>query len=255
MNESTKSIIEIKIIENLNGEENSVISLGAVLQQGNNNFGFPAGTPMIVQHMKNGLNQVTAHPNNIIKLPGNLPAEKIQMLLQLTFSLWAWDLLKLEIGECALVAGHHPFFNTLCQSALWRGALPVICLTDDKLEDKRFDIIYINPSDSETTTELLANITKAKYGFAAINVSGQPGIIDIILNSMPKWGRLLFAGHSTQPLTIDYYNNVHRSGALLYSTNMNPINIVDWINRNKCDEYIEQSYRILANKEMTAQLI
>ena len=76
--------------------------------------------------------------------------------------------------------------------------------------------------DPELAVEKLKQRIAGKTGFAAVDLSGLPEIIDVILEALPRWGRVMLLGFESRPVTIDFYKNVHYKGAVILSAVFDP---------------------------------
>jgi hypothetical protein len=63
---------------------------------------------------------------------------------------------------------------------------------------------------------------KVRPGVAVAELSGRPDVVDLILEAIPMFTRVLFAGPPGDRLTVDFYVNVHRKGLLLRSSTLAP---------------------------------
>ena len=62
-----------------------------------------------------------------------------------------------------------------------------------------------------------------------MELSGRAEVLDILLEMMPRWSRLLLAGPAGQPVTIDFYKNVHRKGAVIAAMDVEAGSIFDLV--------------------------
>jgi threonine dehydrogenase-like Zn-dependent dehydrogenase len=154
-----------------------------------------------------------------VTLPGTRPAapeerdtETTSLLPHLAVALQAWSELGLELGEAAVVSGQGPFAGLLLLVATWRGGTPVLGWTS--AEDNPFRV-GAPGTESGTPLEIIRATASAQPGFAAVDVGGNPGQIDVLLDAAPRFGRILLAAERMPPLTLDYYNNIHRKGVAL----------------------------------------
>lgn len=188
-----------------------------------------------------------------IPLPDMTHLKETSLLIPLAFALWAWERLNLEIGEIALVSGDNAFSCFFAQAARLYGALPVFQLGNDLKDFQGIDNIEINRDEPLATIELLRNRIQDKTGFAAIDLSGKPEIIDVIFEVLPKWGKLMLLKQTKYPLTIDYYNNLHRKGIYMLSYEFNPAVLFE--NKSELVSIITRACRIIQNKAMSNSLL
>jgi hypothetical protein len=140
----------------------------------------------------------------------------------LAFTLWIWEKLSLELGEVAVYSGGTFLSELVGQVALRRGGCPVIRLGKPVSEDLHPGIETLSLQDPELAVEKLRQRIAGKTGFAAVDLSGLPEIVDVILEALPRWGRVMLLGFESRPVTIDFYKNVHYKGAVILSAVFDP---------------------------------
>ena len=113
------------------------------------------------------------------------------------------------------------------RTALWRGACSSIELGASPSPHQAAGQEFVDWSDAEAATTRLGSLTAGRPGFVSIDVSGRASVIDILLETIPMFGRLLLAGPVGDALTIDYYKNVHRKGIVLATTVLEPAQAFD----------------------------
>jgi threonine dehydrogenase-like Zn-dependent dehydrogenase len=157
-----------------------------------------------------------------IPIPDDMDARLAIWIPPLAFALWIWEKLFLELGEVAVYSGGMPLAELVGQVALRRGGCPVIRLGKHVCENSRLGIEALSLQDPELAVERLTRRVAGKTGFAAVDLSGLPEIIDVILEALPRWGRLMLLGFESRPVTIDFYKNVHYKGAVILSAVFDP---------------------------------
>lgn len=199
--------------------------------------------------------QVMLRDSQCIPVPNSLGSDEALLALPLAMSLFVWDRLQLELGEAAVYTEGDGFADLVGQVAIWRGGCPVIRLGKDSgrtpLDRGECQVM----SDPEEALRQLKKRIQNKPGFAAIDLSGRPETIDLLLEVVPRWGRVMLAGRTRQPLTVDFYNNVHRKGVLLLASIFDPASV---LHHAQSAAYLPAAFRILQNKEMAticAQLV
>lgn len=179
----------------------------------------------------------------------NVPAERACLVPLLTLALSLWDHAALEIGETAVFTEGCRHSDLIALVAQWRGALRVIRLSDrcDPVDEGgATEIVPI--SSPEAARELLLEKLGGAPGVAMVDFGGRSEILDLLLETIPQWGRLILAGSKMQLTTLDFYNNVHRkcitlssflfeSQALFYET-------------GKYAVYVRNALQILSSDEM-----
>jgi hypothetical protein len=166
--------------------------------------------------------EIVARKSDCILIPGDLDAKLAIWVPPLAFALWAWEKLSLELGEVAVYSGESPFSDLVGRVALCRGGCPVIRLGARAGDGERGGIERLSLEDPRLAVEKLRRRIAEKTGFAAVDLSGLPEIIDVILEVLPRWGRVMLLGFESQPVTIDFYKNVHYKGAIIHAAVCDP---------------------------------
>ena len=138
------------------------------------------------------------------------------LVLAVARALWAWDTLDLELGEMVVVTGGAPESRLVALVATWYGPAQVLLVTGDASAVPPGVSAHAVLAGAEETGALSARLSE-RPGVAAVELSGRTDTIDALLESIPRFSRLLLAGAAREPVTIDYYNNVHRKGVRLVS--------------------------------------
>jgi threonine dehydrogenase-like Zn-dependent dehydrogenase len=195
------------------------------------------------------LSEVRLDTSRCVAVPQNLGASAALLAPPLALALWMWDRLRLELGELAVFTGGDVFSPLVGQVALWRGGCPVVMLSGDAHPVSQSGIDVIGTADSAGVARELRDRIQNKPGFAAIDLSGRPEIIDLFLEVMPRWGRMMLVGSTRDPLTVDFYNNIHRKGVVLLTGVFDPTRIFqeEW-----GATYLSSAFQILQNTEMAA---
>lgn len=191
--------------------------------------------------------EVVLQESQCVPVPQALGVDEALLAPPLAMALSFWDQLHLEIGEAAIYTDGDFFADLVGQVAVWRGGCPVIRLSSipNKTPLVLGECQYM--TDPDETVHQLRERIKEKPGFAAVDLSGRPETIDLLLEVVPRWGRVLLAGRTRQALTVDIYNNVHRKGVLLITSIFDPsLAIQDAASR----AYLSAAFRILQNKQM-----
>lgn len=242
VNVDTNSVLELTL------DRKRYFALGQI----DSNEGQSAETDVVLEINAPDQNIIECNCAQCIPFPPTLGPEKAILLPALIFALRVWEKLGLELGEAAIYTTGNSLSRLVGQVALWRGASPVIQLGKEEENNSKSHLVeFLAIDDAEDSIRLLSNRIKNKPGIAIVELSGNPEIIDIILEIIPKWGRIICAAHSGSPLTIDFYNNIHRKGVIvqsyMYGQNSLLIN-----NSNELEDLIQQACQILSNEEMSA---
>jgi hypothetical protein len=129
-------------------------------------------------------------------------------------ALRIWRRLGLELGEAAVFTDGHELADLVGLVATWHGALPVVRLTTDEAAATG-EIETVPVGDAPAAVERLRALTTHAPGLAAVDLSGRGSTVAIILEALPRWGRLGFAGPTPEPFTTAFYTDIHRKGAVV----------------------------------------
>lgn len=141
---------------------------------------------------------------------------EMEMVAAVARALWVWDTLDLELGDMVVVTGSSRQARLVALVATWYGPAQVLLVTDDQSSAPAGVTAHPMLAGAEETGSLSARLGE-RPGVAAAELSGRTDTIDALLESIPRFSRLLLAGEAREPVTIDYYNNVHRKGVRLVS--------------------------------------
>lgn len=215
----------------------------------------PVGALVLVESPGNSCGRmITVPENRCVFVPPGITGKQASLVPALVFSLWAWDKLALELGEVAVFTGSSLISRMLGQVALWRGACPVLSLCQIGPQNALIKYAKVGIDERDEISGWVRRHINGKSGFAAIDMDGRADLVDLILEIMPRWGRLMLVGEKTQSLTIDYYNNIHRKGAYIVSTRYEPIMIFKRDERPGIGEHLLRAFRILQNEKMCRDL-
>jgi hypothetical protein len=145
------------------------------------------------------------------------PSEDVAALSQAVSAvLWLWDSVGLELGEVALVTDGHRWSRLAAVVATWYGAIPILFITATPGEVAP-GVTAVASTGSEKEARDLAAMVRGRPGIAAAELSGTAAMVDLLLEALPRGSRVIIAGNAREPLTIDYYLNVHIKGVSLTS--------------------------------------
>lgn len=131
-------------------------------------------------------------------------------------ALWVWDTMSLQIGEIAVVTDGHRLSRLVALAATWYGAEPALLVTGNPASTPPGVTAVSDVTGSDETRAMAARLAR-RPGVVAVELSGRAEAVDLLLESIPMWTRVMFAGPRREAFTIDYYVNVHRKGLTLVS--------------------------------------
>lgn len=142
---------------------------------------------------------------------------------QLALALWIWDAAGLEPGERAIYTSGSLADRWIGTVAGWRSMRDVVRLDDSRDEWRSRPGVINHPiNDPEETVRWLAKEACNTPGVAAAVLSSEPLLVDVLLEALPVWARIVLAMPSSAPMTIDFYTNVHRKGTRIVSVPASP---------------------------------
>jgi threonine dehydrogenase-like Zn-dependent dehydrogenase len=177
--------------------------------------------------------------SNILNLPLELPPDTVLLVPPVATALRAWDLLRPELGTAAAVTPG-PWAPLLSVVARWYGATPMLVGQSSPSEGRGAD------ADSVAS---LAKTLADSPAVCAAELTGRADMVDLLLESLPKYSRVLFAGPCGDRFTIDYYVNVHRKGLQLSST---VLSALDVFSHSEGRDLVLRASRLLANPARAA---
>jgi len=172
------------------------------------------GDRVLVRSADPKAEEVEAMASACVRVPDELASADALLIPPTAQALRVWRRLRLEIGEAALFTDGDGLADFIGLIAMWHGGLPVIRLTTGQA-DREFETVSI--TDENAAVERLRSLTANAPGLAAVDLSGSGNISAILLEALPRWGRLMLAGPCPEPFTTAFYTDIHRKGALVCS--------------------------------------
>ena len=210
------------------------------------------GRVVLIRGVHNLDSEIQVHLPECVLLPDLGPAEAV-LAPPLASALAVWRRLHLELGDAAVWTAGTPLSALIGQAALWWGAGTGIALGDAASMAPELPVQHaelVDWSDQDTATARFEKLIAGRPGFAAIDLSGRADVIDILLEVIPRFGRLLLAGPAGDPVTIDFYKNVHRKGIVLATTTIEPAVIFDAVGGADVRSELGRAAAILKNTRM-----
>lgn len=156
----------------------------------------------------------------------------------LAHALWIWEIAELELGDLAIVAGVTGSQDMISRVAEWRSGGRVLSLTRSGP----------GTSDSPATMQRLSAAVAAAPGVAAVICDDSASLLELVLEAMPAWGRIVIATRTGNPATIDFYNNVHRKGCRIVTVPSSPAQIHDELWCEGARPHVVRAVRILRSR-------
>lgn len=197
--------------------------------------------------------EVSLPASECLPFPKDMDASRAILALPVASVLALWDIVSLELGEVAVWTAGSPLSALTGRAALWRGARSAIELGPSPSPDRAAGQEFVDWSDAEAATTRLGGLITGCPGFVAVDLSGRAAVIDILLESIPTFGRLLLAGPVGDSLTIDYYKNVHRKGIVMATTVLEPTHAFDPIAGVIVRGQLSRAFELLRNPVTATQ--
>jgi hypothetical protein len=144
-------------------------------------------------------------------------------VLNLAHALWVWEIAGLELGELAILAGATPAPDHIARVGAWRSGRRVVALSRDQRQRNTEQWVKIlDPADQPATLQQLSAAAAEAPGAAAVIWDSSAMLLELVLEVMPAWGRIVLTGDTAEPATVDFYNNVHRKGCRILSAPSTP---------------------------------
>jgi hypothetical protein len=164
---------------------------------------------------------------------------------RLAHALWVWDAVELELGDLAIITGNSVTAGMIAKVACWRSGGSVIALDRFPGTGSAWHPgETIDASDQAATLQRLGAAIAAAPSTAAAICDGDAAILELVLEALPAWGRVVLATESTQPATVDFYNNVHRKGCRIVTVPATPAQLDDETWRRLAEPHLERAIRI-----------
>lgn len=192
----------------------------------------------------------------IVPVPPTITPDAALAAPILATMLAVWGELRLELGEIAVVSGNGVLSSIAGVAAATCGALPVVRLGSKVAQHgaPSYRVLVLS-DESESSLDRLRGIMSDGYGVAAVDLSGQPGVLDLLLESLPRYSRLMLAGCRSQPATIDYYNNIHRKGVLVMTRNLDPVNLLNTPPGTGVQDSLRRAFILLEDGDIAQRCI
>lgn len=194
---------------------------------------------------------ISINPSTCLFLPPDLAPRLAILLPPLAMALAAWNQLSLELGEAAVYVGDGPVSGLLGQAALWRGAMPVLEVGIRQSEWATPGLTAICSSSADKLVAKIRSSTSQCPGFAAIDTSGSPDMLEVLLDALPKWGRFALCARVSTRATVDFYNNVHRKGARIVGATLDPMLLFDNRHRSRYLPLAIRALNILSDPQLS----
>jgi NADPH:quinone reductase-like Zn-dependent oxidoreductase len=190
--------------------------------------------------------EVDADAVDAVLLPPGVTVAQALLVPPLAAALALWDTLQLELGDVAVITSGSVLSPLAAEVALWRGGCPVVTLGPASVSDNP-STTHIDWSDPEEAGRQLLAAMGERPGFAALELSGRADMMDLLFESIPRWGRLLLAGSAGQPITVDFYKNIHRKGVTVNTAVLEPAALFNPAAGAAARAQVTHAIRILQN--------
>lgn len=197
--------------------------------------------------------RIAVRADRVIPIPDDVTDRRALLAPPLAAALGAWSTLELELGAAAVFAGDGEMDGVLGLTALWHGAMPVVYLSKGSELNMPEEITPVYQDEPESAFDTLITVLGDNPACAGLDASGDPEIVDLLLNCLPKWGHLMLGSNPTEPLTLDYYSNIHRKGVRIRTGFLNPRDWPDTENVAIPHPDYDGAFAVLASDSMTAQ--
>jgi threonine dehydrogenase-like Zn-dependent dehydrogenase len=181
--------------------------------------------------------RVDVPASSVRELPLELSSSAALLVLPVATALRAWDRALPELGSAAVITPGPwaPLFSVV---AGWYGATPMLAGGASPRGE-----------DGDAVASLTRKLT-AYPSVSAAELTGRADMVDLLLESVPKYSRVLFAGPRGDRFTIDYYVNVHRKGLHLVSA---VLSALDAFKEPAGGDLVVRAARLLANPSRAAR--
>src|SRR5262245_47065106 len=175
--------------------------------------GWCTGDRVLVRTLAADGDEIETAAGACVRVPEALESADALLIPAVAQALRLWRRVRLELGEAALHTEAGPFGEIVGLLAAWHGATPVVKLTASETNVEGDDCV--TPDDSRTAVERIRTMTAAAPGVAAVDLSGAGHAIAVLLEALPRRGRLLLAAPCAEPFTTAFYTDIHRKGVVV----------------------------------------
>lgn len=189
----------------------------------------------------------------LIPVPANIDTEAALLAPLLAMAFDVWDELSLELGETAVCTGGGPLAGLVTLAAVYRGACPVIRLACPEETVAGVKSMTISREDTESSVDELRDVFLTRPGTAVVELTGRADMVDVLLESIPRYSRLMLAGGESEPLTVDYYNNMHRSGITVLARRLQAADALLAPQGSRLASQLARAFRILQDPHRAAE--
>jgi len=185
-------------------------------------------------------------PSECVLLEPGLPSTRAMLIPELALALAVCASARLELGEIAVYTSGARHGALIALVAGWCTGRDVIRIEfDDAAGVVPAGVQTVDGSDTQRALEIIQRSTHNAAGFAAILLSSKSEAMDVLLETMPTWGRLVLASESTESTTIDFYNNVHRKGVTVLAMPETPLWVFDSSRRVDSRPFLRRAMRVM----------
>jgi hypothetical protein len=149
--------------------------------------------------------------------------DRVAVLPRLALALWIWEAAGLEPGEVAIYTSGSPADRTIAAVAGLRSVRDVVRLqVAPGSWEPIAGVMNRETADPQDAVGWLSKELRAAPGVVAAVLTPEAVAADILLEALPMWARIVLAMPSSNPATVDFYNNVHRKGTRIVSVPASP---------------------------------
>ncbi len=183
-----------------------------------------------------------------VSLEQDLPSARAMLVPDLALALAICASARLELGEIAVYSSGARHEALIGLVAGWCTGRDVIRIDfNDGAGVTPAGVQKVDGSDPQRALEIIQRSTRNTAGFAAIVLSSKAEAMDVLLEAMPTWGRLVVASRSTESATIDFYNNVHRKGVTVLGMPASPRCMFEPERRTALSPFLIRAMRVMQN--------
>lgn len=185
-------------------------------------------------------------------VPARLSQDSALLAPILAVALQMWEELQLEMGEAAIFTGEGPLAALLKLTASWHGANPVLHLARPTQSISPSPSASSEDGEPESIRKTLQGWRADLPGLAVVDLTGQANMIDLLLEVLPPYGRLMLAGPVSRPVIVDWYKNVHRKGARVLARHLEPAAMLGPAPGTASAARLRRAFAVMGNLELAS---
>lgn len=183
---------------------------------------------------------------DVVTILGGLSPDVLPLAPLLAAALQMADDSNLELGTTIVVCGDCTVSRLMGEIAKWwtPERINIRANEDNDSVEPFSHVLHIA---DEHVQDSLTSMLSGAQSVSFVDFSGNPDAWNVMLESAPYWSRFVANARCQQPMTIDFYNDVHRKGATIVGRQMTCEKIYGPSSDLYAKEHLRRAVQILMN--------